>query len=255
MTAPLDSLQLTLATPERVSLSLPLAGVGPRSIAYLIDVALLASVWTVAYFGYSFLGPSLIEVAQGMSTLMKVLAVLGAFATQWLFWTAAEVAWAGQTPGKRLLRIRVVRDDGSPVGFFESAVRNLCRVIDFLPALYGVGLLAMLFDGKHRRLGDLLAGTLLVREEKIDLSKYAEQVVSALPVSNSVSIQQLSTEEMELLLAFLARANTLEAEARARLGRQMVEHFGRALPEAERAALEASPQAAEAYLRAISSGA
>ncbi|MFZ5469237.1 MAG: RDD family protein [Myxococcota bacterium] len=243
--------QLSLATPERVELSLPVAGIGFRSIAYLIDMALVLSVCIVAVFVFSLFG-DLLGVYESLSTWAKVAALLGAFATQWLYWTTAEVLWSGQTPGKRLMRIRVVRDDGSPVGFFESAVRNLCRVVDFLPVGYALGLLVMLVNPQHRRLGDVLAGTLLVHEERIDLDKYTAAPIAALPVA--ALGQPLAAVDVELLCAYLARAKTLDPQARTKLAQKLVEHYGASLGEEERRVLASSVESAEEYLRARATG-
>src|SRR4029079_902185 len=114
---------------------------------------------------YALTGPDVLKVIGGMSTFVRVAAIAGLFFFQWVYWTASEVFWRGQTPGKRLMKIRIVRSDGSPVTLFESAVRNLLRLVDFLPAFYGIGIIAMLLDPRHRRLGDLAAGTLALREE------------------------------------------------------------------------------------------
>jgi hypothetical protein len=185
---------------------------------------------------------------QGLSGLGQTLLVVGLFATQWLYWTVSEVLMGGQTVGKRLLGIRVVRADGSPVGVLESAVRNLVRVVDFLPALYATGCLSMLLSPQHRRLGDLLAGTLLVREERIDLDKYTTPATEVPTVSAAPGTARLGPEDVELLLAFLTRAPQLEPSARARLGARLVERYG-GLVEAERATVLASVQATESFLR------
>ena len=239
---------LDVATPERVALSLPVAGIGYRCLAYLIDVVLLFLFWVVAYFTFTLLVDDVLGFVQGLSGLTQTLAVVGLFATQWLYWTLCEVLMGGQTPGKRLMGIRVVRLDGSPVGVLESAVRNLVRVVDFIPGLYAVGCLSMLLTRQHRRLGDLLAGTLLVREERFDLDKYTSpaETPAAPPTPGAV---RLTPADVELILAFLTRAPHLEPAARTRLGAKLVERYG-GLPEAERAPVLASPQALESFLRA-----
>lgn len=253
-----SSPNLEVATPERVALSLPVAGIGYRCLAWLVDATLLFFFWVTAYFVLSLLVSDLLAAFRGLSGLVQTLAVVGLFATQWLYWTLAEVFLHGQTPGKRLLGIRVVRADGSPVGVYESAVRNLLRAVDFLPVLYATGCLSMLFTRQHRRLGDLLAGTLLVREERFNLDKYTAparampQAVS-LPAA-SVPSRRLGPEEVELILAFLERAPWLEPDARRTLGLRMVERFG-GLPEEERATVLASPESVEGFLRARIQGA
>jgi hypothetical protein len=159
-----------------------------------------------------------------------------------------EVFFHGQTVGKRVLGIRVVRMDGSPVGLFESAVRNLCRAVDFLPMLYAAGCISMLLTRQHRRLGDLLAGTLLVREERIDLDKYtATSATTAEPLQGAT--RALTPGEVELVLAFLARAGGLAPQVRQRMGEKLVDRVG-GLSGDERAAVLASPERTEAFLRA-----
>jgi uncharacterized RDD family membrane protein YckC len=240
---------LDVATPERVSLSLPVAGIGYRCLAYLADLFILFVFWVIAYFTFTLLVSDVIGFFQGLSGLAQTLLVVGVFATQWVYWTAAEVLMDGQTPGKRLVGIRVVRVDGSPVGVLESAVRNLVRVVDSLPLVYAVGVLSVLLTRQHRRLGDLLAGTLLVREERIDLDKYTARATGPVPLPAAPHSERLTSEDVELILSFLTRAPELEPQARARLGTKLVERYG-GLDEAGRATVLASPQSTEAFLRA-----
>ncbi|MFE8597640.1 RDD family protein [Archangium violaceum] len=240
---------LDVATPERVSLSLPVAGIGYRCLAYLVDLFILFVFWVVAYFTFTLLVSDVVGFFQGLSGLAQTLLVVGVFATQWVYWTAAEVLMGGQTPGKRLVGIRVVRVDGSPVGVLESAVRNLVRVVDSLPLVYAVGVLSVLLTRQHRRLGDLLAGTLLVREERIDLDKYTAPTVGAVALPTATHSERLTAEDVELILSFLTRAPELEPQARARLGTKLVERYG-GLDEAGRATVLASAQSTETFLRA-----
>ncbi len=208
-----DALQV--ATPERVAVELPIAGLGSRAMAWLVDVALLGSVALVAYFAFTLLVPDPVEAVLAVSSTARVVALLAVFAGLWVYWTLLEVLWHGQTVGKRLVRIRVVKADGSPVGVFESAVRNLLRVVDFLPACYPVGVATMLIDRRHRRLGDLLAGTVLVRDEQVDLSRYAQ----AADGGHDVDLVELAT-------GYLARFESLEPEARLRLGQRLAGRLG-----------------------------
>src|SRR6218665_2183326 len=211
--------RLDVATPERVSLSLPVAGIGYRGLAYLADLLLLFFFWVVAYFLFTLLVSGVLGFFPGLSGLARTLMVVGVFATQWVYWTACEVLMEGQTPGKRLVGIRVVRVDGSPaggldgwgVGGVECGVRNLVRRVDALPFFYAVGCLSVLLTRQHRRLGDFLAGTLLVREERIDLDKYAAtESTPAAPLPMPASAHRLASRDVELVLSFLARAPWLE---------------------------------------------
>jgi uncharacterized RDD family membrane protein YckC len=215
-----DSLQV--ATPERVAVDLPIAGLGSRAMAYLVDLALLGAVGLVLYFVGTFFVPDVVNFALGLSSFVRTMAVAITFFVLWIYWTLLEVVWNGQTPGKRLVRIRVVKLDGSPVTVFSSAVRNLLRVVDFMPACYPVGVITMLVDKKHRRLGDLLGGTLLVRDEKIDLSGYEQVTTSSVAVN-----------ELEVAMNYLARFDELEPGAQLRIGKRLAERLG--LPSSESA--------------------
>jgi uncharacterized RDD family membrane protein YckC len=240
--------RLDVATPERVALQLPVAGIGYRCLAYLADLLLLFFFWVVAYFVFTLLVSDVLGFFQGLGGLARTLLVVGVFATQWVYWTLAEVLMGGQTPGKRLLGIRVVRVDGSPVGVLESAVRNLVRVVDSLPLIYAVGCLSVLLTRQHRRLGDLVAGTLLVREERIDLDKYtvpAPQTPAQAPAARG---PRLTAADLELILSFLERAPGLEPAARMQLGARLVERYG-GLDAAERTSVLASADSIEAFLR------
>jgi len=237
--------RLDVATPERVALDLPLAGIGSRALAYLVDVAALFAAWVVAYFALSLLVSDVLGLFQAFSGLAQALMVAFAFLAQWVYWTACEVAFSGKTLGKRVLRIRVARTDGSAPGVLESAVRNLCRVLDFLPALYFLGLVTALANGRGQRLGDLLAGTVLLRDGEVALPRY-ESLEGA---AGAAQGPPLSPRQVELVLAFLERAPALDPEARRALGRRFVDRFGAHLPAQEREHLRASPGAAEAFLR------
>jgi len=150
-TPPLDTVREVL-TPEGVVLRLQVAGPFPRALAWLIDACVRMTV--LAMFGgvaFDLLGQV------GMAMVLVVVFVL-----TWFYPVMFEVLWNGQTIGKRVLGIRVVAADGAPVGWMGAFVRNLLRAVDMLPALYATGLVAALFDPWGRRLGDLVAGTLVV---------------------------------------------------------------------------------------------
>lgn len=225
-------MDLDVATPERVAVSLPVAGLGHRALAYLADLGLIFTVVLLLYFAYTLVGPSLIELVPTLSGAVQLGLLIGLFAAQWGYWALFELLWNGQTPGKRLLKIRVVKRDGSPIGPLESAVRNLLRVVDFLPASYALGVTVMLIDPQQRRLGDLAAGTLLIREEAISLERYLA------PAGNAPG--ERSSAQLELLVSFLARYDTLEPAARLALGRSLLARLGSAAAPADDAQLKAA---------------
>jgi len=213
-----DTQHLFVTTPERVTLSLPVAGVGHRVLAWFVDASLLFLGWCTLYFAAS-LALDVLQWLRALEGLLRALLLAGAFSAQWAAWTACEVLMGGQTPGKRLLGIRVTRRDGGPVGFTESAVRNLLRVVDFLPLGYAGGLLAMLLGGEARRLGDLVAGTLVVQDGRVDLSGYLGDPAAA------ATGRPLSPAEWELLVHFRARRAWMDSPAREALAARLARHL------------------------------
>ncbi len=206
---------LHIATAERVAVELPVAGLGSRAMAWLVDAMLMGVVALVIYFGVTFFIADPVNALRDLAASVQAGAVALLLLILWTYWTAFELRWNGQTPGKRLLRIRVVRTDGSPVTPFASAVRNALRLIDFIPACYPLGAAVMLFDSKHRRIGDLLAGTLLVRDEELDLSRYEQ-------VTNS----SLDVDVVEIATSWLVRYAQLEPAHRDRIGQRIAERLG-----------------------------
>lgn len=208
-------MKLTVATPERVALKLPLAGLGPRSIAQAIDLSILLLLLALTYFGFTLLQSDVYWWLSSLSSLWRIALLVAVFGAVWIYWTAFEVLWNGQTPGKRWAKIRVVRQDGSPVGLVESSVRNLLRVLDFAPLCYPVGVITMLIDPLQRRLGDLAAGTVLVREQAVDLAAYATEAAGT-----------LGPGELEALQDFLRRLDTLSPDVRRALAQQLAKRLG-----------------------------
>jgi len=167
----------------------------PRALAWAIDFALRAMVVIAVIMGATYVG------AAGWG-----LAMLVAFVVEWLAPAWFEVYWRGQTPGKRALGIAVVNNDGTPVRWSASLTRNLLRAVDFMPFLYGFGLLAMLASRDFKRLGDLAAGTVVV---------YApgRARARALPQASAVPPPfPLSLEEQRVVLDFAERSADLTPE-------------------------------------------
>ncbi len=238
---------LTVETPERVELSLDVAGLGTRALAYLVDALALFLFWVTAAFVFSLFKQGVsFEDFQALDAFVQAAIVIGAFLVQWGYWTLFETVWEGRSLGKRALRIRVVKVDGSPVGFTDVALRNLGRVADFLPGFYALGLVTMVANPRSRRLGDLLAGTLIVREHKVDLSRYEQ--AAAGPVASSAS---LTAAEYELVTRFLERAEQLEPEARERVALKIAEPFAERLGGENKAEHLRDGRAAESFLRTL----
>ncbi len=156
---------VSVETPESVAFAYELAGAGSRGAAILIDTVFIALI-IAAEAGVGILASmALTAMKLDVASVWIVGIVIAlAFITYWGYYVFGEVLRNGRTPGKRFLGIRVVRDDGSRVSALDSVIRNAMRIVDMLPGYYGVGLVAMLLSARSKRLGDMVAGTIVVRD-------------------------------------------------------------------------------------------
>lgn len=169
----------TVDTPESVAFGYPVAGIGSRFLGALVDTAAL--VGGVGALGCGLLAllvaagdgwPDDASASSGagpedwVAGFIMAAVALAVFIIIWGYYIVFETLWDGQTPGKRVAGTRVVRLDGGAAGFREAVVRNLVRFADFLPMGYGTGVLVMFADRHGRRLGDLAAGTVVIREQR-----------------------------------------------------------------------------------------
>lgn len=155
-------------TPELVVLSYTIAGIGSRAVAALIDYLICILSILVLVIGVAALQTSNIFIGVERITSAWASAVIGLlfFATLWLYYVLFEALNDGQTPGKRIMRLRVVQDGGLAVTFEASAIRNLVRIVDLQPVfLYAVGIISLVISSRGKRLGDMAAGTLVVKED------------------------------------------------------------------------------------------
>jgi uncharacterized RDD family membrane protein YckC len=158
MDQPLPDSDLVVSTPERVSFQYQVAGLGTRAIAQILDLMILTGVLFAVYF-------AAIAAAQiGSNTIAYLVAVIGSFIVVFGYFWVCEAFWSGQTVGKKVFRLRAVGDRGEPMTFVQAGVRNVVRIVDFLPYGYGVGLVVLFINGKGKRLGDLAAGTIVVKD-------------------------------------------------------------------------------------------
>src|SRR5579859_3411485 len=161
------SAEYSVLTPERVSLQYDIAGIGSRGAAAIVDTAIQAVTLTVVIValgaGLAISGLSG-DGGSGSSLLVVGFIAVAVLAIADGYFMFFEILWNGQTPGKRMVGIRVIRENGYPMRPIDAVIRNLVRVVDWLPFGYGVGVLAMLFNSRSRRLGDFASGTIVVRE-------------------------------------------------------------------------------------------
>ena len=190
----LDTRQ-SLETPEGALLPLTPAGFGVRVLAQLLDIMIRYGIITVIFIVLSLLG----RMGTGLALILT-------FLLEWFYPVFFEVSRQGRTPGKKWMGIRVVNDDGTPITFGPSLLRNLLRFVDFLPMLYLTGIITSLCNRQFKRLGDLAAGSMVIYEAP-PTKEPSFEVRGQLPVP-----ADFSTDEQRALLAFAERSKYLSAE-------------------------------------------
>jgi uncharacterized RDD family membrane protein YckC len=159
MDQPLPDSELVVATPERVSFDYQVAGLGTRAIAQLLDLLVVAAIiiaLVLAAGGVAQITPNEI--------VPELILIIGPFIVIFGYFWISEALWSGQTLGKKAFRLRAVGDRGEPLTFMQSGIRNIVRIVDFLPYAYGIGVVVLFINGKGKRLGDLAAGTIVVKD-------------------------------------------------------------------------------------------
>ncbi len=165
---------MSIETPESVAFAYELAGAGSRGAALIIDTVIVTLLIGAEAGAGVLLGIALEALGLFVADIWITGVVIAvAFVTYWGYYVWGEAFRNGRTLGKRWLGIRVVRDDGSRVGVVDSVIRTALRLVDMLPGYYGVGLVAMLVSERSKRLGDMVAGTIVVRDSG-DLSLHFE---------------------------------------------------------------------------------
>jgi len=186
---PLDTVAV-VETPEQIRFQHVLAGPALRCAAYLIDLALRAALLVVAVMALALSAPGR---ATSFSRASPGVFLLLYFIVEWGYYVVAEGFGQGGTPGKRAFRLRVVRINGAPVTFADAMLRNLLRAADVLPAWYALGLVVCSLDPRFRRLGDLVAGTMVVREERRAFRR-------AVPLAPPPTVEELAAFPSRLTL-------------------------------------------------------
>jgi uncharacterized RDD family membrane protein YckC len=214
---------LRIDTPEQVALELPVAGLGSRFLALALDTLLQGVLYFLVFVLLMVAGPRLLrDLPAGpvWSTILPAIGVLLLFCIYWGYFAIFEIVWQGQTPGKRLVDIRVIRDTGRPVDPTAAILRNLLRAVDFLPALYGVGVVVMVLNRNSRRLGDYVAGTVVVHEREASASEPGWSS-STMSIRTAPQSARLSNEELVLIETYLERRWNFTPEVRENRARQI----------------------------------
>jgi uncharacterized RDD family membrane protein YckC len=206
--------RITIETPESVTLEVTLAGLGSRMAASLID-GLIRFGLILALFIL------LLATSERRGGVELALFIIGSFSVFFAYDVFFETLAGGRTPGKRATGLRVVRESGQPVGFTASAIRNLVRLLDMLPFSYAIGIVAILVSSKNQRLGDMAAGTIVVREVTgASGSTWREPEVSP-GDEDAWDVGGVTQQELATVRSFLTRKETLDGQARDRIGREL----------------------------------
>ncbi|MDO8589042.1 MAG: RDD family protein [Armatimonadota bacterium] len=220
------SRQVTIVTPENAEISYELAGVGSRMVACLLDTLIQAGAALLLAIPLLIAGVKGLLSGGAVSTLSGWILggiIVAIFLIIWGYYITYETLRNGQTPGKRILRLRVVRESGHPIDFACAAVRNLMRYVDFLPFAYSVGVLSILFSPTYRRLGDYAAGTMVVRERFDSVTPTKDDTAKSEDVEVfDGDTSALSRDDCEAVKRFVERRRELPPEVQTDLARRMV---------------------------------
>lgn len=217
--------KLSIDTPEQIALEFSLATVGSRFLALAVDTLVQAACGLVLLIGGGLgsLAAAFTPVAAG-PWLLAVL-VLGMFVIYYGYFAVFEAIWNGQTPGKRVIGLRVIHASGRPVNAFEAILRNIVRVADQLPGIYAVGIATVFFTERSQRLGDLAAGTVVVHERA---AAGSDAFVPSSPAAQALThygVSKLVADEISVIELFLRRREELDGGARVKSARRVAERI------------------------------
>jgi uncharacterized RDD family membrane protein YckC len=219
---PLD--KLTIDTPEQTALDFPLAGVGSRFLALAADTA----IQIIAFAIITLLGTlvaSKLSFFAAAPQWIGAAVIVAAFLIYYGYFAFFEAIWNGQTPGKRYAQLRVIKDDGRPISAYDSIARNLLRIVDQFPVLYGVGILSVFVSHKNKRLGDFLAGTVVVHEKTTEIDRpFLEAPAES--STETYDISRITADELRLIETFLQRRDGFDPELRGSMAAQISLRIG-----------------------------
>jgi uncharacterized RDD family membrane protein YckC len=236
-------------TPEHVALEYSIAGIGSRFVAMLLDSLIIGGVFVVELLILVVVASATLStgltgrMGDAAGKWFVALILLVDFAILWGYFALFEAYWHGQTPGKRVMKLRVIKDSGRQITLFESMARNLLRVVDYLPSLYLTGVITMLCTKRSQRVGDLVAATLVVHE-RLDEGSLLHFSAAPDPMqSGSLSVTmfpadavaRLQAQDLVVIETFFARMLDLPMATRSsiayRMVAQMASKMGVAVPE------------------------
>ena len=214
-------------TPEYVSLQFQLANLGSRATASIIDHLIILVAQVITIVAFSFLGLLTAEVSPMSPGWIIAIIFIIIFAFNFGYFIISEYFWGGRTIGKRILGIRVIQENGHNITFLSSIIRNFLRLIDMLPSSYALGILMVFLHSKHKRLGDLAAGTIVVHERgKQETPKLRRYIESKGITEYTIAIEEqelhvFTQKDWDLLNKYCHRLPNLDLQTKAKLNKEI----------------------------------
>jgi uncharacterized RDD family membrane protein YckC len=215
--------KLTIETPEQTVLEFPLAGIGSRSLALAIDTLLQFAVLILVGVAAGLIAYAGFFPQMGKQWVYAIL-IFVVFLSQFAYFAFFETIWNGQTPGKLWTHLRVITDSGRPVGAQAAILRNLIRIVDSLPSLYAVGIVASLISPQNKRVGDHVAGTVVIHEKSLQGGRSLWDA-PATPLLTIAQPRELTAAELQLVEAFLERRYSFQDDVRRSIAHQIAERL------------------------------
>jgi len=219
---------LNIQTPEHVGFKYVLAGLGTRSTAFLLDTAIRGLFILFIFLAMVFLARWLPEldptglIASLPKTWLLALGFLAYGVVDLGYFLLFEALWSGQTPGKRMQKLRVIRINGQPIGWIESSIRNILRAVDMLAGFYPLGLFVMFLSSRSQRLGDYAAGTVVIVERRgnVPMDRTRLRSTSKLNLPDlDLHLSTLEPKQYQLIRSFLQRRHDMDEQHRRELSR------------------------------------
>ncbi|MBP1966894.1 RDD family protein [Paenibacillus aceris] len=231
--------EVTVITPEQVQLQFQTAGIGSRAAAHLMDVLILTGINAILFLFAILMSrlysgnwlPALADYILAITIVLWIVLNLGYF-------IGTEAFMGGQTLGKKMLGLRVIQNNGQSATFLSVLIRNLFRLLDIMPAFYFIGVVSIFLSSKDKRIGDMVAGTIVVIEARFERMKRRKQLVRALTRKNYPDIalniedsvrQGITAKDWQLLQAWIERVPTMPDVKLAELAAPIAHHFANKL--------------------------
>lgn len=223
--------KLSIDTPEQVALEFSLASIGSRFLALALDT-LIQGVSAVVLFFLAIFAAAFSASAAGVVLPSEAGPwILGALIVGWFtvyagYFAIFEAMWNGQTPGKRVVGLRVIHASGRPISVYEAVLRNVVRIADQMPGIYAVGIVAVFVTERSQRLGDLAAATVVVHEAvKERALAEAPAPRRTGPAVPHYGAARLSSDEIGVVELFFRRRSDLDGVARVRMAAQIADRL------------------------------